>query len=168
MKTLIFPVALLGILLSASCGNKEVKEETTEPITTEVISDEPQNAVVSENTNPVSTDTLSTGSGLKYLMLSEGTGLSPVPGQKVKVHYTGFLTDGTKFDSSVDRGEPIEFVLGVGQVIKGWDEGLSLLSKGSKARFIIPSELAYGKGGYGNIIPPDATLIFDVELVDFQ
>jgi FKBP-type peptidyl-prolyl cis-trans isomerase len=105
-------------------------------------------------------------SGLKVDVLSEGNGPLPQPGQKVVVHYTGTLTDGKKFDSSRDRGEPFSFTLGAGQVIKGWDEGLSRMKVGTRARLTIPPELGYGPRGAGGVIPPNATLIFDVELLD--
>ena len=88
--------------------------------------------------------------------------------QFVSVHYTGYLEDGSIFDSSIDRGEPIAFPVGTGRVIAGWDEGIMLLNVGGKARLIIPSQLAYGEKGAGNIIPPNATLIFDVELLDVK
>jgi peptidylprolyl isomerase len=106
-----------------------------------------------------------TESGLSYYIIEEGEGALAQPGKVVSVHYMGMLEDGTKFDSSFDRGEPIEFQLGTGRVIPGWDEGISLLTVGSKAKLIIPSELAYGERAVGNVIPANATLIFDVELV---
>jgi peptidylprolyl isomerase len=106
-----------------------------------------------------------TQSGLQYYVIEEGSGAKTEPGKMVSVHYHGMLEDGTKFDSSFERGEPIEFPLGVGQVIPGWDEGISLLNVGSKAKLIIPSFLAYGERGAGGVIPPNATLIFDVEVV---
>ena len=106
-----------------------------------------------------------TSSGLRYKITEKGNGNSAVVGKNIKVHYKGQLIDGTVFDSSFKRNEPIEFTLGIGQVIKGWDEGLALLSVGDKARFIIPSDLAYGEAGAGGVIPPNANLIFDVELV---
>jgi FKBP-type peptidyl-prolyl cis-trans isomerase len=106
-----------------------------------------------------------TSSGLRYKITEKGNGNSAVVGKNIKVHYKGQLIDGTVFDSSFKRNEPIEFTLGIGQVIKGWDEGLALLSVGDKARFIIPSDLAYGEAGASGVIPPNANLIFDVELV---
>ena len=108
-----------------------------------------------------------TESGLFYNITKEGTGLSPSKGSKVSVHYKGSLIDGTVFDSSYQRNEPIEFSVGIGQVIKGWDEGIMLLKKGASARFVIPSDLGYGAQGAGANIPPNSTLIFDVELIDF-
>jgi FKBP-type peptidyl-prolyl cis-trans isomerase FkpA len=119
--------------------------------------------VADKKLNPVIT-----ASGLQYVVNSVGTGPKPTAGQKVKVHYTGTLLDGTKFDSSVDRNEPFEFTLGRGQVIKGWDEGIALLNKGSKAVLILPSSLAYGTRGAGSLIPPNTPLIFEVELIDMQ
>jgi peptidylprolyl isomerase len=109
-----------------------------------------------------------TPSGLKYEDEVVGTGLQPKKGQVVVVHYTGTLTNGTKFDSSRDRNEPFEFVLGLGQVIKGWDEGLSTMNVGGKRRLMIPAELGYGSRGAGGVIPPNAELIFDVELLDVR
>ncbi len=109
-----------------------------------------------------------TDSGLFYHIDEEGTGDKPAKGNSVKVHYKGELLDGTVFDSSFKRNEPIEFSLGVGQVIPGWDEGIALLNKGAKATFIIPSDLAYGAAGAGGVIPPNATLKFVVELVEFK
>lgn len=105
-----------------------------------------------------------TASGLQYVILEQGDGEQPEPGQVVSVHYTGWLEDGTSFDSSVSRGEPISFALDQGMVIPGWDEGISLLHVGDKARLVIPSDLAYGEAGRPGI-PSNATLIFDVELV---
>ena len=108
-----------------------------------------------------------TPTGLYYLMTEEGDGEMPQHGDNVKVHYTGKLIDGTVFDSSVERGEPIAFTLGVGQVIPGWDEGIMMMSKGEKGVLYIPYYLGYGDRGAGNVIPPFATLIFEVELIDF-
>jgi len=109
-----------------------------------------------------------TPSGLRYKILQQGTGKNAVKGSNVSVHYKGQLLDGQVFDSSYQRKQPIDFTIGVGQVISGWDEGIQLLKVGDKARFVIPSDLAYGSQGAGGVIPPDATLIFDVELVDIK
>ncbi len=109
-----------------------------------------------------------TESGLRYKLLEKGNGSKAEKGQKVSVHYEGSLLNGQVFDSSYQRNQPIDFQLGVGQVIPGWDEGIGLLNIGDKARFVIPSNLAYGSAGAGGVIPPNATLIFDVELVDAQ
>lgn len=106
-----------------------------------------------------------TNSGLRYKMISEGDGKKAEKGKTVSVHYKGMLPDGTVFDSSYKRKQPIDFPLGKGHVIEGWDEGIQLLKEGDKARFVIPSHLAYGSRGAGGVIPPNATLVFDVELV---
>lgn len=109
--------------------------------------------------------TVTTDSGLKYVELKEGNGATPKTGQTVVVHYTGTLEDGTKFDSSRDRDSPFKFQIGVGQVIKGWDEGVATMKVGDRRQLIIPPELGYGARGAGGVIPPNATLIFDVELL---
>jgi len=109
-----------------------------------------------------------TETGLRYKIIQKGDGQKAESGRKVEVHYEGSLLNGQVFDSSYKRKEPIDFLLGVGQVIKGWDEGISLLQVGDKARFVIPSDLAYGSAGAGGVIPPDATLIFDVELMGVE
>lgn len=107
-------------------------------------------------------------SGLIFVEIQRGTGQAVQEGSTVAVHYEGRLLDGTVFDSSLERGEPIEFQIGVGQVIPGWDEGISVMRQGGKAQLIIPSYLAYGEHGAGNIIPPFSTLIFEVELVEVK
>jgi peptidyl-prolyl cis-trans isomerase A (cyclophilin A) len=109
-----------------------------------------------------------TESGLHYQIIQKGTGAKPEKGQTVSVHYKGMLPDGNVFDESYKRGNPIEFPVGMGNVIPGWDEGILLLNTGDKARFVIPSELAYGSAGAGGVIPPNATLIFDVELMEIK
>ena len=108
---------------------------------------------------------MKTASGLEYTEVEVGTGAQAEAGKTVSVHYTGKLQDGKVFDSSVSRGEPITFPLGAGRVIKGWDEGIALMKAGGKAQLTIPPELAYGERGAGGVIPPNATLIFDVELI---
>ena len=108
---------------------------------------------------------MKTASGLEYIEQVAGTGAQAMPGKTVRVHYTGKFQDGRVFDSSVPRGEPLEFKLGAGRVIKGWDEGIALMKVGGKAQLIIPPALAYGERGAGGVIPPNATLVFDVELV---
>lgn len=109
-----------------------------------------------------------TPSGLKYVDQVIGTGASPSPGKNVTVHYTGTLENGTKFDSSVDRGQPFTFVIGTGGVIQGWDEGVMTMKVGGKRKLIIPGDLGYGKRGSPPMIPPNATLLFDVELLDVK
>jgi peptidylprolyl isomerase len=120
----------------------------------------PQIIAMADNENMTTTE-----SGLQYVDLAEGTGAMPQPGQTVVVHYTGTLTDGTKFDSSRDRNSPFSFKFGVGQVIQGWDEGLATMRVGGRRQLTIPPELGYGARGAGNVIPPNATLLFDVELL---
>jgi FKBP-type peptidyl-prolyl cis-trans isomerase len=111
---------------------------------------------------------VTTPSGLKYDDLTIGTGAEAKAGQTVSVHYTGWLTDGKKFDSSVDRKQPFEFPLGMGRVIKGWDEGVQGMKVGGKRKLTIPAALGYGTRGAGNVIPPNATLVFDVELLGIR
>ncbi len=106
-----------------------------------------------------------TPSGLGYKIVQQGNGKKPEKGKNVKVHYKGYLEDGKVFDSSYDRGQPFEFPLGMGRVIKGWDEGIPLFNVGGKGILKIPAELGYGSAGAGNIIPPNATLIFEIEII---
>ncbi|MGH3055421.1 MAG: FKBP-type peptidyl-prolyl cis-trans isomerase [Gaiellaceae bacterium] len=111
---------------------------------------------------------ISMPSGLKYVDLKVGDGQIAETGMTAQVHYTGWLTDGTKFDSSVDRGQPFSFKLGAGQVIRGWDEGVKGMRVGGKRKLTIPPDLGYGQAGAGGVIPPNATLVFDVELLGLQ
>ena len=114
-------------------------------------------------------NTYETASGLQYEVLASGDGESPASGDTAVVHYTGWLTDGAKFDSSVDRGQPFEFRVGQGNVIRGWDEGVALMKVGDKWKFTIPPELAYGERSIGNgLIPANSTLVFEVELLDVK
>lgn len=112
--------------------------------------------------------TVTTASGLKYVDQVVGKGASPVAGKQVTVHYTGTLENGKTFDSSVNRKQPFKFIIGVGQVIQGWDEGVMTMKVGGKRKLIIPAKLGYGAAGAGGVIPPNATLLFDVELLDVQ
>ena len=118
--------------------------------------------------NADSPKTVTTPSGLQYIDVKEGTGPTPETNDTVVVHYTGTLEDGTKFDSSRDRDEFFEFTIGVGQVIKGWDEGVASMKVNGRRTLIVPSNLGYGARGAGGVIPPNATLIFDVELIEIK
>ncbi len=149
----------------------QVGSKQNTAIAAELTQTPPVSTTVTENNILIASNTMSdanavtTPSGLKYVELKEGTGATPKPGQTVEVHYVGTLENGTQFDSSRDRGQPFSFKIGAGQVIKGWDEGLSTMKVGGRRQLIIPSELGYGARGAGGVIPPNATLIFDVELL---
>jgi FKBP-type peptidyl-prolyl cis-trans isomerase FkpA len=114
---------------------------------------------------PVNQQPIAMSNGLQYIDIVQGSGPEARPGQRVTVHYTGWLTSGDKFDSSLDRNDPFQFALGRGQVIKGWDAGVAGMRVGGKRRLIVPPDLGYGARGAGGVIPPNATLIFDVELL---
>ena len=122
--------------------------------------------MAADEKNP--TAEITTSSGLMYVDQTVGTGEVAVAGKSVTVHYTGWLTNGQKFDSSVDRGQPFTFPLGAGRVIKGWDEGVQGMKVGGKRKLTIPSNLGYGARGAGGAIPPNATLVFDVELISVR
>ncbi|MBD2563449.1 MULTISPECIES: FKBP-type peptidyl-prolyl cis-trans isomerase [Nostoc] len=170
MKPIFLSVAfMLVCVVLLAVGQVGSKQNTA--IAAQLTQTPPAPTTVTENNTLIASNTMSkadavtTPSGLKYVELKEGTGATPQPGQTVEVHYVGTLEDGTKFDSSRDRGQPFSFKIGVGQVIKGWDEGLSTMKVGGRRQLIIPSELGYGARGAGGVIPPNATLLFDVELL---
>lgn len=153
-----FSFLLAAILLSTSIMSSYAKDDKS-------VKPKVEAKKVLDKKGMESGKVITTTSGLKYTEITEGTGPSPQKGQVVKVHYTGWLENGTKFDSSVDRGQPFEFTIGVGQVIKGWDEGVSTMKVGGKRKLTIPADLAYGSRGAGAVIPPNSPLIFDVELL---
>ena len=127
-----------------------------------------EEAPAAEEKKEEAMEEVTTASGLKYVDYKVGDGASPTAGARVTVHYTGTLVDGSKFDSSVDRGQPFVFPIGMGRVIKGWDEGVMSMKIGGKRKLIIPPELGYGARGAGGAIPPNATLLFDVELLGVE
>jgi peptidylprolyl isomerase len=149
VEKFIVMLLLAAAIAIPACSQKEIKgtpDKAVEPV-----------AAGSEVKTP---------SGLAYTDLVKGNGAAPVAGTVVTVHYTGWLTDGRKFDSSVDRGEPFKFRIGAGEVIPGWDEGVMSMKVGGKRKLVIPPQLGYGAAGAGGVIPPNATLIFEVELLD--
>ncbi|MCP6762686.1 MAG: FKBP-type peptidyl-prolyl cis-trans isomerase [Fischerella sp. CENA71] len=166
-----FMLVCVVVLVLAQIGGD--KQESA--IAVQLKDDTPAPTTMIENNTLIASDfmadanseanVVTTPSGLKYIDLEEGTGATPQPGQTVTVHYTGTLENGKKFDSSRDRNQPFKFKIGQGQVIKGWDEGLSTMKVGGRRQLIIPAELGYGARGAGGVIPPNATLIFDVELL---
>ncbi|MDF5714281.1 MAG: FKBP-type peptidyl-prolyl cis-trans isomerase [Rhizonema sp. NSF051] len=164
-----FMLVCVLVIVLAQVGSSPKDTAIASPLT-----DPPAIASLTDNNTLIASKTMSdantvtTPSGLKYVEIKEGTGATPKPGQTVVVHYTGTLENGTKFDSSRDRNDPLKFKIGVGQVIKGWDEGLSTMKVGGRRNLIIPPELGYGSRGAGGVIPPNATLLFDVELLKIQ
>ena len=154
-KFVLLPVIFAVLAFASGCGNSE-KTGTSNP----------SSAASASSPTKVSGQPTTTASGLQYWDIVVGTGATAVSGKPVSVHYTGWLTSGQKFDSSVDRGQPFVFPLGEGQVIKGWDEGVAGMKAGGKRQLRIPPSLGYGAEGAGGVIPPNATLIFDVELLD--
>ena len=171
-----YPLLFALLVLLAACGRGN-EEATPTPLPPTAAESAATNTPTDESpattgaATPIESepvDVMTTASGLQYIELRTGSGPKPQPGEIVSVHYTGKLADGTVFDSSYDRNEPIRFALGTGRVIPGWDEGIGLMNKGGQATLIIPPGLAYGEAGAGGVIPPNATLTFDVELVDVK
>jgi peptidylprolyl isomerase len=170
-------VACATLVLFAQFANTNPPTAIASPQTTQIAMNTDKPAAASKPTTttnkPMSdapqktteTEVVTTASGLKYQEVKAGTGDSPATGQTVEVHYTGTLENGTKFDSSRDRGQTFKFQIGVGQVIKGWDEGVGSMKVGGRRNLIIPPNLGYGERGAGGVIPPNATLLFDVELI---
>jgi FKBP-type peptidyl-prolyl cis-trans isomerase FkpA len=163
MSRLALAVVLVGAL-SASCQQSASTTSSTSGGTAAGASAAPQASTTPAPAPAAAGPTRTTASGLQIEEVQVGTGPTAENGKTVAVHYTGRLTDGTKFDSSLDRGQPLEFTLGVGQVIKGWDEGIAGMKVGGKRKLTIPPDLAYGQQSVGPI-PPNSTLVFDVELM---
>jgi len=171
---IIAQIAYSGQEANASNAGSPVKTETVTPVQERKVDPNPllsqgvapsENVMIAQNMANTEENVMTTDSGLQYVEIEQGDGASPQRGQTVVVHYTGTLEDGTKFDSSRDRNRPFQFKIGVGQVIKGWDEGVASMKVGGRRKLIIPPELGYGARGAGGVIPPNATLIFDVELL---
>ncbi len=169
LLSVVFMLTCVAVLVLSPVGSRQdsaIAAKLTQ--TTPVATTTTENNTLVANKTMSDAKVVTTPSGLQYVELEQGTGETPKTGQTVVVHYTGTLEDGTKFDSSRDRNSPFSFKIGVGQVIKGWDEGLSTMKVGDRRQLIIPSELGYGSRGAGGVIPPNATLLFDVELLEIK
>ncbi|MBN4081853.1 FKBP-type peptidyl-prolyl cis-trans isomerase [bacterium AH-315-C07] len=172
MKKMIFAI---GLFLTVSCTQsgqsesvktkEEIENLKNELVEKNIINLKKGAKMIEEYIKEKKLDTEVTGTGLRYVITEKGDGVQAQPDQIVQVHYTGMFLNGKIFDSSLDRGKPHEFVLGKGQVIKGWDEGVGLLSVGDKATLIIPAHLAYGERGVPGVIPSNTPMVFEVELV---
>lgn len=160
----ITAIALMGVSLFLCGASCSAENKNSEPAQKQEVQEETIESKIEKGELKV----VETKTGLKYVDIKEGTGNAPRKGDIVVVHYTGTFEDGRKFDSSVDRGTPFEFRLGMGQVIKGWDEGVATMKEGGKRRLIVPGNLAYGKRGVPGVIPSNATLIFDVEFIKIK
>jgi peptidylprolyl isomerase len=162
------------LVVSSVVGNGKSTEAIAAPISQSSTVNSQQQTITTDNiaqeiSKKMTTEnTITTPSGLQYIDRVVGTGAAPKTGQTVTVHYTGTLENGTKFDSSRDRNQPFSFKIGVGQVIKGWDEGVLTMKVGGDRKLIVPPDLGYGARGAGGVIPPNATLIFDVELLGIK
>lgn len=173
MKEIAISLAIVGVCAVVLIASIFFNGDKTEGIASGIKTDSAQNPTElttskpnkQDNMNIDLTNAVTTDSGLKYIDVEEGKGESPQKGQQVTVHYTGTLENGKKFDSSRDRNKPFSFKIGVGQVIQGWDEGVGTMKVGGRRTLIIPPELGYGSQGAGGVIPPDSTLLFDVELL---
>ena len=164
MKQQLMVAALVGVMVS--CSGEEPKQSATMSSSPKV--DTPSQAKAPSADAKGTLDYMKMDSGLEYHDFVVGDGAQPARGQEVTVHYTGWLTNGKKFDSSVDKNRPFSFPLGAGQVIKGWDIGVATMRVGGKRQLKIPGKLAYGQRGFPGVIPPNATLVFDVELLGIK
>ena len=163
------PVAVLAIALLAGCNQYEAQKAASSSTGTPSTSaSTPSTPAPAAAAAPTGGKVHKLPSGLQYEDMVVGSGTMAEPGMSVSVHYTGWLTDGTKFDSSLDRNQAFQFQLGAGQVIRGWDEGVKGMRIGGKRKLTIPPDMGYGAAGAGGVIPPNATLVFDVELLDVK
>lgn len=162
LRAALAAVLLTGAAFLAACGGEEPAEQTQPEQST------PATEQPAQSPDASAPQGMEEVTELKIEDLQEGTGAEATAGKNVTVHYTGWLTDGTKFDSSLDSGQPFTFALGSGQVIPGWDQGVEGMKVGGKRRLTIPPQLAYGEQGAPPVIPPNATLVFDVELLNVQ